>query len=185
MPKRYPLKTPPAFAKLVLCSLLLFSGCSRTASLQVIEDGAEEKQKIAAPFSISYQIPDRIAVNEPISVTITCRVEKRADELVLTIKAGEGLKMTGAGEERRYGSRRAKSVLTKSIILTANNEGLYYLNVSISGTFHGRRMTRAGAVPVTVGEYERQEAFRKKVPLMIDQAGQPIITLPAQEGTDK
>jgi len=185
MPNRYTAPAICIFSWLPLFAIILFSGCSKTSSPHVIQGSIKANKKTTAPLSISYRIPARIAVNKPRSVTITCLVQESADDLVLTLKAGAGLEMASAGGETRYGSRPAKAVLSKTVILTAKKEGILYLNVFMSGMFNGRRMALAGAVPVTTGEYDAKEALKKAAPLTTDRQGQPIITMPAQEGADK
>ena len=169
----------------LLLLAILHSACSKADAPHMHQGLISENPKTSAPVSISCRIPAKITVGESILVTIVCLIQENADDLVLTLKAAPGLEISQDAGETRYGSRPAKTSLSRTVTLTAKKEGLHYLNIFVSGLYSGRRMVRAGALSVVTSGYDPKEALENASPAITDQQGQPLITMPAQEAADK
>ena len=100
--------------------------------------------------------------------------------LTLKLTAGEGLSMTTGEFIKNYGDQLRKAVISETVAVTPSTDGVLYLNIFLSGTFNGKQMTRAGAVPIKVGS-ATQKMLKKSGQAATDSKGQKIIIMPAEE----
>ncbi len=136
--------------------------------------------KVAAPVSISYTTPKKVALGENALVTITLKADADVDDLTLSVTAGEGLILPNGNYKVNFGSLTNNSTLTEDVLISSSAEGLLFLNLLVSGSFSGREMARAGAVPVQVGDDVRK-MLKTSGALDVDSKGRVLTVSPAEE----
>lgn len=161
---------------------LIFLGliaCSDKSSKVTIGQ-LQQSGKPTPPISISYTIPSKAAVGENVRVTVDFKTLSDVDGLKLEFTAGEGLELLSGRNEIEYGNYPKDSAFSETVTVVPRTEGILYLNVFVTGTFGGNTMVRTGAVPINVGEDERQ-MLKKPGPVTTESEGQKIIIMPAEE----
>lgn len=136
--------------------------------------------KPSAPISISYSVPANVATGDNVQVTVTIKALSDVNDFNLKLTAGEGLEMSSGEYLKSYGSQVRNSAFTETVTVIPNTEGILYLNVFATGTFNGKKMTNAGAVPIKTGNATRK-MLKKSGQATTDTRGQKIIIMPAEE----
>lgn len=163
--------------------LLGMIACSDKSS-KVISSKLMQSGKPTAPISISYAVPEKADVGESITVTVEFKTLSDANRLKLKLTAGKGLDLTSGEYEIDYGNQSMNSAFSETVTVVPQTEGILYLNVFVTGTFHGNTMVRTGAVPINAGRNVRQ-MLKKPSQVTTDSEGQKIIIMPAEEENKK
>ncbi len=164
----------------------LLAGLSACAEKPVayITGNVPPAHKVSAPVSIAYTTPKKIALGDSALITITVTTNTDVDGLTLVATGGEGLLLPDGSANNSYevifGPLANSSSRTQEVLVSPNLEGMLYLNLLVTGEFSGRKMGRAGAVPVMVGDDVRGmlKAMGKQ---KVDAGGQVLLISPAEE----
>ncbi|MCF6217626.1 MAG: hypothetical protein L3J62_04155 [Gammaproteobacteria bacterium] len=159
--------------------LLGLSGCAEK-SVSYIDGEVPASHKISAPIAIAYSVPKKVSLGEDLLVTVTLTASADVENLTLTVSAGEGLTLPSGRYAVNFGSQQSGSRVTEEIFISPSHEGRLYLNLLVSGSFSGREMARAGAVPVQVGEGVSQ-MLKTTGAVAVDSDGKLLTISPAQE----
>ncbi len=172
-------KTTVVFASTVIILFSIFA-CRETVKPDV-KGKIKPSGKPAAPIFISDTAPEKAAMGQELSVTVEFKIQKDADNLVLKVTPGKGLRIVGETFLKDYGNKPANTTFSETLEIVTEEEGLLYINVFVSGTFSGKRMTRAGAIPINVGGNQDQKLFETQKRSIIDSKGNRITIMPAEE----
>ncbi len=169
------------FLLLLSTSVLLLglSGCAEK-SVSYINGEVPASHKISAPVAIAYSVPKKVALGEDLRVTVTLTANANVENLTLTVSAGEGVVLPGGRYDVNFGAQQSGNTVTEEILISSSREGRLYLNLLVSGSFSGREMARAGAVPVQVGDGVSQMLKTTGTPA-VDSDGKRLTVSPAQE----
>ena len=88
--------------------------------------------------------------------------------------------MPGGEFVKTYGDRGRHTAVTETATVIPRTDGIVYLNVFASGTFNGKKMTSAGAVPINTGTTVRK-MLKKSGTGTTDSRGRKLIIMPAEE----
>lgn len=137
-----------ALAALLALSILACAG-------QALSKRKDAKQrdmqgKAAAPITISYEGETEINWGMIGDVTIHIRPEKDAHALSVSVTPDARLEIIYGPQQMDFGALTAGQEVSMKVRVMAPEEGLYYLNVLATGTFEGRQMSSAAAVPIMV-----------------------------------
>ncbi len=140
--------------------------------------------KVSAPVSIAYTTPKKMALGDSALITITVTTNANVDDLTLIATGGEGLLLPDGSANNSYevhfGPLVNNSSRMQEVLISPDVEGLLYLNLLVTGEFSGRKMGRAGAVPVTVGD-DARKMLKATGKQKVDSSGQVLLISPAEE----
>lgn len=167
---------------LLLASFLFFSGQNAYSadSVRIIHKELPRSGKSTAPISISYAVPAKVAIGDHVLVTVTIKALSDVNDFSLKLTTGERLEMVSGEYLKNYGNQARNSSFSEVVTVIPNTEGILYINVFATGTFHGRKMTQAGAIPIKTGT-ATQKMLKKSGKIETDSKGQKIIIGPAEE----
>ena len=164
----------------VVLMLLAWQTAYSANAVRIIHQELSRSGKSRAPISISYAVPAKAAIGDAVQVTVTMKVLSDATDFDLKLTAGEGLEMPSGAFMKSYGDQPRNASMSETVTVVPNTDGIVYLNVFATGTFKGRKMTTAGAVPVNTGTAARK-MLKKSGQATTDSNGQKIIIMPAEE----
>jgi hypothetical protein len=167
---------------LLAVMLMLLSGQTIFAADAVLMLHKElpRSGKTTAPISISYSVPAHVAVGDAVQVTVTIKALSDVADFNVKLNAGDGLEMSSGEYLKNYGNQVRNSEFSETVTVIPNTEGILYLNVFATGTFNGKKMTSAGAVPVNTGTAPRK-MLKKSGHTTTDSKGQKLIIMPVEE----
>lgn len=167
---------------LLMASLLLFSWQNTYSAdaVRILHKELSNSGKPTAPISISYTVPAKVAIGDNVEVTVTIKALSDVNDFSLKLIAGEGLEMPSGEYLKSYGNQPRNSSFSETVTVSPNTEGILYLNVFATGTFNGKKMTHAGAVPINTGT-ATQKMLKKSGKVTTDSKGQKIIIMPVEE----
>jgi len=162
--------------------LLIFSSASTCSgkSNQPEAGKSDLAGKQLAPLSLSYETLSRADIGEKISIAITCQTLADVEALEIRVKPVKGLELIAEPFEVQYGNQAVNFVFTEMVEVIAQEEGVLYLNVFVSGVFDNNKMVRSTAIPVNVGNNPKK-LLKRSGKLKTTVSGQRIISLPATE----
>jgi hypothetical protein len=131
-----------------------------------------------APVYMSFTMPEKIAVNKEATVLVTLKNEIDVDDLIVSFHTKNNLKLVS---EKQYslGIQPASQSNTLEVIVVPQNEGLAYINISVTLVSNGVHQSRSFAIPVTTGDKTiNLKAFGVKTK---SSKGRGIISMPAVE----
>ncbi len=173
---------------IVLLVAGLFAGCvaERSATVEVAQKeeapAVMSHKKAAAPVLVSYQMQRDLPVGLSFPVVIEVTMGADAKDLELRIEGSEGVWIEDAPFEKIYEAQSKGSVLSETLNVVADYEGINYLRLRLIGDFGSRRMHYPQAIPLYIGNSIDAPAVQKSTnPLIRDDEGPGLILMPAQE----
>lgn len=158
--------------------------CPCTSSLaaeKTVHQVIAPSGKRSAPVEIAYTVPESASIGASVSVLVTVTALADVTDLGLSLTPGEGLSLSGGTFEKSYGAQSRGAVISETVTVTPNTNGLLYLNVFASAVVNGHKMVDASAVPISVGPSTEKMQNRSGATAR-DASGQNIVIMPADEG---
>ncbi len=160
---------------------LVVLSCSDSLNTQA--GSTDVSSKPTAPVSISYQLAGPVKPDKEVTITMYIKAGADVDDLLLRLKASEGLDITSEKNEIYMGQLKRNSTATVKIKVMALKEGHHLLKIILTGKINGNTIGRAIAIPVSTTEApERVQKGAGTV--TTDSEGKRIIIMPAQEERD-
>lgn len=164
----------------VILTLLSWQNAYSADAVRILHKELPRSGKPTAPISISYSVLANVAIGDNVQVTVTIKALSDVNDFNLKLTTGEGLEMPSGEYLKNYGNQVRNSAFSETVTVIPNTEGILYLNVFATGTFNGKKMTNAGAVPIKTGTATRK-MLKKLGQATTDSKGQKIIIMPAVE----
>jgi hypothetical protein len=162
----------------IIFMFLLSNACTERRNKSVSSDDVSLKP--TAPISIFYRVQNTVLPGEKLSITITINVSVDMDDLRLKLKPSEGLVITSDEEEIHLGNIKRNSIKRKTITVTVQKEGNYYLNLIVTGRVDGKTVAKTAAIPIKT-ENAPEKIKKSRGAVTTDSKGERIIILPAEE----
>jgi hypothetical protein len=179
-----------------VCALLLISACREPSAPspageqigspewpaetpRVRETGADAPGKPTPPIGIRYEVLGEPRVGQPLEIRITSRSQIALSGLGMRVQGDERLSVSPASSHFRVAQMAVDEPLIRTVTVTPLAEGLLHLDVLLQGEIDGRMQANQVRIPIRVGSGQRTP----EVPgtLKSDEAGEAIISMPAQE----
>jgi hypothetical protein len=113
--------------------------------------------KPAAPIHIEATEALTDGAGRTTEVEISFTLLRDAGDVALQITPDDGMTISGATASFAYGAGEKGDVFSETVTVRPDSEGVFYLKVLASGTFDGRRMARAAAIPVRTHPEARRD----------------------------
>ncbi|NOY65055.1 MAG: hypothetical protein GXO97_06650, partial [Nitrospirae bacterium] len=140
----------------------------------------EVSPKPGVPISISYMVQNTVVPGEESTISITINVSADIDELTLRLRPSAGLVITSDEKEMHLGSLKRKSIKRKTITVTMQKEGNYYINLIVTGWINGKKVAKTMAIPILT-ENAPKKLKKSRGTVTTDSRGERMIILPAEE----
>jgi len=164
----------------LILMLLSWQNAYSADVVRILHKELSRSGKSTAPIAISYAVPAKTSIGENVQVTVTIKALSDVNEMTLRMTSGDGLIMPSGEYQKNYGKQVRNTAFSETVTVIPNAEGILYLNVFATGTFNGKKMTNAGAVPINTGTVTRK-MLKKSGQATTDSKGQKIIIMPAEE----
>jgi len=162
--------------------MVLISPCTSSFAVEkTVHKEMSRADKPAAPVEIAYTVPESSSIGASVGVIVTITALVDVTDLGLSLTSGEGLSLSAGSFEKSYGAQNRGAVFSETVTVTPNTNGILYLNVFASATFHGKKMVNASAVPISVGSTP-EKMLKKSGATARDASGKNIVIMPADEG---
>ena len=133
--------------------------------------------KTSAPIDLLYDLPAKPEVGQSFTLELTVKPRVAGDALDVEIGDSPGIDVDGE-RQTRFIDVVAAEPYKFAVQARGATEGLFYVTVSAKLSNQVQTQGRAWSVPVVIGN---PPAAEKTAP-PIDASGQPVQSLPAQEG---
>lgn len=169
-------------AALIGCAMVLMApSASSYAVEKTFRQEMKAHGKTTAPIDVSYTVPESLAIGANVNVVVTITALDDVADLGIRITAGDGLTLNAGELVKNYGAQNRGAVFSETITAMPKVGGILYLNVFVGGSFHGKNMVRASAVPLSVGGAP-EKMMKKSGAVERDSSGRNIVILPADGG---
>ncbi len=135
--------------------------------------------KPSPPIGIRYELLGDPAVGHPLEIRITARSNVSVLSLTTRVSGGEGLYVAPASSNFAVPQMLVDEPAIRLLTVTPLREGLLQLAVRVQGEINGRIQANNVTIPIQVGVV--QEPRQPMGTLTIDETGEAIISLPAEE----
>ncbi len=158
----------------LFCLFLALGGCKQVAPEPA--GGGDFQGKPGAAVSLDYSLAAQPRVGESLAIHLNFSVGHPGGAMEVLCTAGDGLSLESA--QFAFPDMRVGHSSTHTIQVTPHTEGLHHVNVIVQLQASAGATARTFAVPVKVGEGRKA---RENGRLILDEAGEGIISLPARE----
>ena len=108
--------------------------------------------KTSAPIVIEHEIEGVMAVGQTIRVNLKVVPRVSVEALTLRLTADPALQIVSPDSQETFNNVAANSTITKTVEVSPQSEGLFYLNVFVQISWNGKPSSRAYSIPVPVGD---------------------------------
>tara|TARA_R110002096_G_scaffold2619_5_gene13564 strand:- start:877 stop:1419 length:543 start_codon:yes stop_codon:yes gene_type:complete len=134
------------------------------------------------PLNVSYRLLDVPQVGQPFRLELTLISSQATSNMGYSVAAEGALVVAPHEAERTFSSKPASVPETSILTITPAMEGRFYVQVTASAVFDGRRQPHTVTIPIQVGQGTRQ--LEQMGEVVTDEDGNPVVSLPAEIDQD-
>lgn len=183
--------------------LLLACGAHENSAPMITENGESQSlqpvgSKLAknnkspgkphAPIDLKITLPKNLALGESQSLDLIFVADVAADNLLVTLRADEGLVLLNNQQQFSFGPQKPKQKNPLYVSLRLESAGLYYLYVSAVLVNTDKQQSRNFVIPVQVGNVRLQKTLQPEGRLQQEESQNEgeagVVSMPAVETTE-
>lgn len=137
-----------------------------------------------APIELKFILPRGIAVGETMSLDLTVEVGQDADDLLVSLRADNGLLLLNNQQQFAFGQQRTGQKSDIKVAVIPEKEGMYYIHLSARLVLGADQQSRSFVIPVKVGNVNIQKSLKPAGVLQQEEGEVGIVSMPAMETTE-
>ena len=137
-----------------------------------------------APIELKFILPKGIAVGETMSLDLTVEAGRDADDLLVTLRADDGLLLLNNQQQFAFGQQRTGQQSEIKVTVMPEKEGLYYIYLSARLVLGADQQSRSFVIPVKVGNVDIRKSLKPAGVLQQEEGEAGIVSMPAVETTE-
>lgn len=185
-------------------SLLLFAcGAHENSEPMITEDGESQSLQLVgskqarknkfvgkphAPIDLKFTLPKNLTLGESQTLDLILMAGIEADDLLVTLRADEGLVLLNNQQQFSFGPQKPKQKNPLYVSLRLESAGLYYLYVSAVLVNTDKQQSRNFVIPVQVGNVRLQKTLQSEGRLQQEESQNEgeagVVSMPAVETTE-
>jgi hypothetical protein len=118
-------------------------------------------------------------VGQPVEIRVTTRSQVALTEVSLDVQADGRISVAPPTRSRNVARVPRDEAMIRTITVTPLIDGVLHVSVLVRAEINGRALARSVLIPIRVGSLNSSPEVQGAVQL--DESGEPIISLPAQE----
>lgn len=165
--------------------LAVLAGCDKPAAISPV--GQVKKSidrsspgKPSAPVTIRHSLEGVAAVGQTIRVSLNVVPRVDVESMTLTWTADPALQIVAPDGQQSHANVAANSVVTKTVEVSPQAEGSFYLNVFVQISRNGVPSSRAYSIPIQVGDKAAGPAMKPGGTLDTGNEDDRTIDVPAE-----
>jgi len=131
------------------------------------------------PIDISYEMLGEPQVGQPLEIRVITRSQVVLTEVSVDVQGDERILVTPATRGRNVARVPRDEAMVRTVTVTPFVEGALHISVLVRAEINGKPQARNVSIPIRVGSVSVPAASAGE--LRVDESGEPIISLPAQE----
>ncbi len=167
----------PKVLKLFLSIFLLTLIACNAETASYKNETRTIQYKPHAPVSMTFSMPEKIKVNEELTVKVTFKNDIDVDDIIIRFHTNNNLKLVS---EKQYslGVQASSQLNAVNVIVIPQSKGVFYINVSATLVSNGKHQSRSFAIPVNAGV---QNQLKTNTMQKNTSASGGVISMPAVE----
>lgn len=137
-----------------------------------------------APIELKFILPKGIAVGETMSLDLTVEAGRDADDLLVTLRADDGLLLLNNQQQFAFGQQRTGQKSDIKVTVMPEKEGMYYIYLSARLVLGADQQSRSFVIPVKVGNVDTRKSLKPAGVLQQEEGEAGIVSMPAVETTE-
>ena len=165
--------------------LAILAGCEKQSDVSSV--GQVKKPidrsspgKTSAPITIQHSLEGVTAVGQTIRVNLKIVPRVSVVSLTIGLAADPTLQIVSSDSQETYNNVAANSAITKTVEVSPQSEGLFYLNVFVQISGNGNPSSRAYSIPIPVGDKASAPAMKPSGTLDTGDGDERTIDVPAE-----